>query len=242
MRLNDKRGFTLIEIMIVSAIFSMLVLTVFTVFKGGLDLWHKSESILDIYQGGRSALELISRDISSAFWFNNSTDQTQWTRFLGIDGATQPGSRIKTNSAKDELFFVSPVASNTGEAMRMDLCEIGYWLRSTDNCLMRHFQSFTTVPVTYNFSDAGSVDSKVASNVTDLNFTYYYRSATGTAPTATAVSWDSNQNILTNFDAKGLAKKPDGLPDAVEVSITLQSKDGTQKKTFTTIVSIPGAR
>lgn len=251
MRLNNK-GLTLTEILVVVFVFSILSTVLFTIFKGGLDSWRKSENILTMYEEGRAALDLMSREIQAAYLFQNSTDQTQWTRFLGID---ETGTRIKTNSAKDELFFVAPIASRTGEAPRMDLCEIGYWVDgkgttvTSDDALMRHFQSFDAddLPVEYNFAtpDTGA-DSIVAKNIMDLQFTYYYRSTAGASPAATTTSWDSSSNNPggrgENYDANGNAKNPDGLPEAVGISITVRSRDGSQTKTFTALVPIATAK
>lgn len=252
MRLNiNNRGLTLTEILVVVFIFSILSTIMFTIFKGGLDSWRKSENILTMYEEARFVLDLMSRDIQSAYLFQNSTNQTQWTRFLGND---ETGTRLRTNSAKDELFFVSPVASRTGEPTRMDLCGIGYWLDgkgtpndTSDDVLMRYFKSFDTLPVDYTF-DASVVDSTVAKNVTDIQFTYYYRNVPdgSVSPTATTTNWDSSSNNPAgrgeNYDANGNAKNPDGLPDAVGISITVRSRDGSQTKTFSALVPIATAK
>lgn len=245
MRLNNK-GLTLTEILVSVFIFSILSTVLFTIFRGGLDSWRKSESILGMYEGTRNALDMMSREMQSAYLFQNSNDQTQWTRFLGVDAS---GTRIKTNSEKDELFFVAPIASRSGEDPRIDLCEIGYWLdgkgteSSSDDVLMRHFESFNKLPVKYDFADpATEVDDFIAKNVTDLQFTYYYRSAAGAAPTATATNWDSSSNNLVNYDADGNLKNPDGLPDAVGISITVRNRDGSKTKTFTALIPIATAK
>jgi prepilin-type N-terminal cleavage/methylation domain-containing protein len=245
-----NRGLTLTEILVVVFIFSILSTILFTIFKGGLDSWRKSENILTMYEEGRTVLDMMSREIQAAYLFQNSTDQTQWTKFYGID---ETGTRLKTNSAKDELFFVAPLASRTGEAIRMDLCEIGYWIdgkgteNNSDDVLMRHFESFTTLPVEYTFiTPDPDTSTKIASSVTDLQFTYYYRSAPNTSPAATTTNWDSSSNNPAgrgeNYDANGNAKNPDGLPDAVGVSITVRSRDGSQTRTFTTLIPVATAK
>ncbi len=237
-----RAGLTLVEILVVSVIFSIVVLSLFTVFRGALDSWRKSETLLDIYQNARFALELMRKEIPSAVLYQKSDNTGYWTKFQGNDkGGTYI---IKSGSVADELFLVAPVEDNPG---MQDLCEIGYWLRD-DNCLMRHFEYFngSTVPVVYDFSNNSSgtfSDDIIARNVTDLQFTYYYKSAVGGLPATTASEWNSGLDLLDgspsqNYDDGNNAKVPDGLPNAVAVSITIQSRDGSQKRTFTDFIRV----
>ncbi len=243
LNLRHRPGLTLVEILVVMAIFSILATMLFTVFRGGIDAWRKMETHLDVYQNARIALEQMTQEISQAFLDQSSSDITKWASFYGND---EGGARIKTNSAKDEVFFVAPV-ENAGD---MDLCEIGYWLDgkgtadTSDDVLMRHFQKFDSpddLPIRYDFTNADS-DDALAANVKNLQFRYYYRSAAFAAPTAIANSWNATQNLLTNYDAQGSEKNPDGLPNAVEITLTMQTKDGIETKTFTTLVAIEAAR
>lgn len=240
-----KDGLTLIEVMVVVAIFSIFSGMLFTVFKSSLDSWRRTENLLDIYQNARPVLEQISAEISSALLDQTSVTTARWASFYGND---ETGTRIKTNSAKDEIFFVAPV-ENAGD---MDLCEIGYWLRSTDNMLMRHYQKFDTaddLPITYDFTTFDS-DEQLAAHITDLQFRYYYRAAAGALPnTITANgSWDSTQNLLANnYDAKGNEKNPDGLPNAVEITIVVEESNpinpaSPKTRTFTTLVALEGVK
>ena len=247
---SKSSGLTLIEILVVAVIFSIVVASLFTVFKGGLDSWHKAETLLDLYGNARVTLDMMEREVSSAFLYQGGTNTNYWTKFLG----TTSGSRIKTNSAADEMFFVAPIDNNPG---KQDLCEVGYWLRN-DNCLMRHYEYFdgSVMPVVYDFTaradgsaDTGALDSVLARNVTALQFTYYYRHASGAAPATDAPAlhtWNSLSNNpggrAENYDSGGNAENPDGLPDAVSVSMTVTSKDGLQSKTFTDFIRIVGAK
>ncbi|MFA5338960.1 MAG: prepilin-type N-terminal cleavage/methylation domain-containing protein [Candidatus Omnitrophota bacterium] len=245
---RNSSGLTLVEILVVAVIFSILVTSLFTVFRGGLDSWRKAETILDMYQNARFALDIMEREISSAYLYQESANTAYWTKFEGYLSA----SGLKTGSAGGEIFFVAPIANNPGN--KQDLCEVGYWLRN-DNRLMHHFEYFdgSVVPVAYDFSkkadgsgDTGASDAAIASNVTALTFTYYYRGTAGAAPAATVTSWNSGLDALTgateNYDSGGNKLIPDGLPDAVGISITLQSRDGTQTKTFTDFIRVVGAR
>ncbi len=244
-RITGRAGLTLVEILVVAVIFTILVLALFTVFRGALDSWRKSETLLDMYQNTRFTFELMRKEIPASVLYQGSNNTAYWTKFEGNDSGS--AAIIKTNSVGDELFFVAPVAGNPGD---QDLCEVGYWLRN-DNCLMRHFEYYdgSTVPVAYDFAvnNAGTTSADViARNVSAISFVYYYRNAVGAVPSATATSWDSSTDTLTggnqNIDSSGNALIPDGLPEAVEVSLTVQSRDGLQQKTFTDFILIPGAR
>jgi prepilin-type N-terminal cleavage/methylation domain-containing protein len=246
---RKKSGLTLIEILVVAVLFSILVISLFTVFRGALDSWRKAETILDMYQNARFALDMMEREISSAYLYQDSANTAYWTKFEGY--AAGAGPKANSMPADDAIFFVAPIAGNPG---KQDLCEVGYWLRN-DNCLMRHFEYFdgSVIPVVYDFSkradgtiDTGQLDAAVASNVSALHFTYYYRNTAGLPPAATVPSWNSSLDVLTgpteNYDSDGNNIIPDGLPDAVAVSITVQSRDGSQTKTFTDFIRIIGAK
>ncbi|KPK39443.1 MAG: hypothetical protein AMJ78_08530 [Omnitrophica WOR_2 bacterium SM23_29] len=232
----------MIEIVVVIAIFAIFSGMLFTVFKSSLDSWRRAENLLDTYQSARLALEQMSGQISAALLDQTASDTGRWASFYGND---ETGTRIKTNTAKDEIFFVAPV-ENEGD---MDLCEIGYWLRSTDNMLMRHYQKFDSaddLPITYDFTNYDS-DEQLAANITDLQFIYYYRATADGIPDTTTNTWDSTQNLLTNYDAKGDDKNPDGLPEAVGITIVVQESNpinpaSPKTWTFTTLVAIEGVK
>lgn len=257
-----KDGLTLIEIVVVIAIFAIFSGMLFTVFKSSLDSWRRAENLLDTYQNARLVLEQMSAEISSALLDQTYNDYDpsdpltlKWASFYGND---ETGTRIKTNSAKDEIFFVAPV-ENEGN---MDLCEIGYWLDgkgtadTSDDELKKHFKPFNAPPpaVDFDFDEDATenppaTNNIIAKNITDLQFIYYYRAAAGAVPnTITANgSWNSTSNVLTNYDAKGNLKNPDGLPEAVEITIVVRETKpidpaNPKTRTFTTLVAIEGVK
>jgi len=66
--MNHKNsGLTLVETLVSVAILSILALSVYIVFKSGIDAWSKSEERLDIYQNARVVLDQISREVVGAF-------------------------------------------------------------------------------------------------------------------------------------------------------------------------------
>ncbi|NQT46350.1 MAG: prepilin-type N-terminal cleavage/methylation domain-containing protein [Candidatus Omnitrophica bacterium] len=213
-----RNGFTLVEISIVMAILAILSMSLFTVFRISTDSWRKMEAKLMLYQNGRMALDRISRDLSSVFIESSSS-----IHFLAFDDTILPDLRIKTGTAKDELFFVaSPLSDGTGS----DVCEVGYWLRASDNMLMRHYVR-STDGAAYDFVfDDGALDISypMASYITDLQFKYFDE-----ATLAWVDTWDSSASAT--------------LPRAVKVTIRVKEDvaDNPQERIFSTTIHLPNS-
>jgi len=108
----NRRGLTLIELMIVVGILGIVVLMLNTVFKTGFDAWNKSEVRLEIYQNARVVLDQISRELPGAFVGGGA-------EFEGI------------NANPDTIEFVTSFAGS--------LYQIQYVLDSTTNTLKRYY-------------------------------------------------------------------------------------------------------
>lgn len=61
------KGLTLLEVLIVVTVLSVLSLSLYTVFKSGVEAWSKSETRLEIYQNARAILDQMSRELAGAF-------------------------------------------------------------------------------------------------------------------------------------------------------------------------------
>jgi len=144
--MSNKKGFTLVEIIITMAILALFMTSLVTVFRNSLNAWKKSEARLAVYQNARLVLEQISREVAYAV-----SDEACGIMFLGLEEGSGK------NSSKDELYFVSPL-ENSG---RWDLCAVGYWLDEEDNELLRYYRVDTDDdPLELDFDglSAGEVD------------------------------------------------------------------------------------
>lgn len=72
---NRKNGFTLVEILIATSIFVVLVATVVATFGFGSDLQSKTLAIREASQNARFIIEAIARDVRLADGFEISADQ-----------------------------------------------------------------------------------------------------------------------------------------------------------------------
>jgi len=218
-----RKGLTLIEVLITSVIFAILATSLFVVFKAGLDSWRRTQGHLEVYQNARAALDMMTRELSSAYLNPSNPAIT----FQGFSGLIVRSGWVSTSVA-DEVFFIAALnpSLNYGNATS-ELCKVGYWLRD-DNCLMRYFyyQRSGAAP-NYDFSNLTNVvNSKIASNIT--GFSLRYSDSTGSTSN---LRWDSsNSSWATNFNKK---------PVRVQITLTVKEPNSTKTQTFTTGVCIP---
>lgn len=239
---GGKHAFTLVEVIIVMAILTIFITSLFTVFKNSLDSWKKSEARLAIYQNARAILDQMSREIPSVL-----IDTAEGIKFRGFAAGSGKGS------SKDEIYFVASL-ENDG---RYDLCTVGYWLDEDDKELMRYYQVDTvgnSLDFDFDNLDSGTIGQRsdqLGLNVMDLQFKFRYRDSGGDWPTTTDADWDSStDNVpnITNYTATGIEKNPHGLPNGVYIEITVQDpsvEENPEDKdlyTFSTIVYIPQAK
>jgi len=215
---TDKKGVTLVEILIATFILAISSVSIYTIFRTATTVYSKAQRQLEMIQNARIILEQMTRELQGAV-FNQNTG-------IALRGY-ETGSGIKSGSTKDEIHFVVAVP-NSG---RWDLCEAGYWLRGANNTLMRCFE------VNPDFNFANNTSSELGYNITDLQFFYYYRDNALNWVRTPNANWNSNQDIVSNYDANGIQRNPDGLPDMVEVRLTVRDDLGReQPREFSTFI------
>lgn len=117
-----NRAFTLIEIMVATAIMVILVGLVIQITSQVLNVWTRSSGRLSALASARVAMELITQDLETAVFRNNGM---QWLRAENEELSAAGGT---TNTVALQLF--SP-ALDRPEGPG-DICAIGYNLRFAD--------------------------------------------------------------------------------------------------------------
>ncbi|MBU0477816.1 prepilin-type N-terminal cleavage/methylation domain-containing protein [bacterium] len=224
---NDCRAFTLIEIMITTAVLALLITGIYTIFKGGTDSWTKGNVRMERYQNARAILEMMSREISCAM-----VNEARKIYMLGVD---ESESKVKgTRSTKDELFFVAPLypksdLEESGNTTKSDLCELGYWVKD-DTELMQHRR--VTADFIYETYSGSTNDNPLGLAVAGLRFYYYYNNVDADSQ----VNWDS---LKDQYPIDGYA---DGLPKKIKIVLKTRDEEAREDtQTFETTVFMPGA-
>lgn len=222
-----RKGLTLIEILIVSAIFAIIALSLFVVFRAGLESWSRTQAHLEVYQTARTAIDWMTRDLSAAYLNSNSTNIV----FRGFAPGSPSG--FLANSIGSEVFCIAALNPTQNDPnAKFELCKVGYWLdgkgtaTTADDELMRFYYTQTAAAPDYIFGvGMTGASSKVAKNV--IAFSLRFFDSAGTITT----TWDSRSG--------GPATQIGRKPTKVEITLTIKEFNSARTQTFVTSVYIP---
>ena len=120
-----KRGFTLIEILVATAIMVVMTGMVIQITSQVLNVWNRSSGRLSANAQARIAMELLTNDLETAVLRNNGQ---QWLRVEGgSDGVADVVNTAPYKSKTVALKLFSPAMDRNAE-LPGDLCGIAYRL------------------------------------------------------------------------------------------------------------------
>lgn len=129
-RARPAQGFTLIEILVASAVMALLVGLVITITSQVLNVWNRSGGRLSANQEARIALEFLTQDLETAIFRNN---ESQWMRTRKRRLETPIGNVPNT---VDLRFFSTtlnrPMLETNGDRIPGDISAISYELDFVD--------------------------------------------------------------------------------------------------------------
>jgi len=201
MRLKNKSGFTLIEILVALAIFSFIAIGTATAVTRSLKVKRMIESQWQSVHAIRTAIMVMNRDIYLAFhklsaarpFGFGASDRDKWFRsyFKG-----------KLNTIQFSSLSNRRLYASTHES---ELAEVEYKLTSDAEILDRQNLSRRTTPFIDDNPEEGGKFLVLLESVKDLKFRYFDK-----ANDRWSEDWDSSHSDFRNR-----------FPDAVEVTITL---------------------
>lgn len=245
-----RNYFSLVELLAVMAVFSILILVVFQFFSTAQNTWTITDAKRSMFEDARIALDLISRDIQSAYYGGGVAPFWHWN-------GGQPAS---WGEYRNELLaFVADTPIPPNSQCISTLCEIKYqlyyatthsdenegWVRrsvtgsnnsdGTNNKKWNYINNFrvgftTTndakgIPIaafTANSTSSGDYQ-KLIPYVLDLSFI---------CDTDTDTSAIINPDTTTSTSSSGWVLNPTtppGFPVVVTVSLTMLDKGSWQK-------------
>lgn len=120
-----QRGFSLVEILVVVALLSLIVLALMAVFSSTQDAFRASVTQTDVLEGGRAAMDMIATDLKlvAPADANRSTGLPNFYAVV-TNGFTQflPASTTLRDSAMQDVFFL--------QLENQTWAGIGYFIRT----------------------------------------------------------------------------------------------------------------
>lgn len=174
-------SFTLIELITAMSIFTVLMLVMMRFFSESQQAWTVSNQRSRIFENAQVAMDLISRDIQSAYY-------EEKTALTGIPFWHL--SKIDTtNGSREMLSFISATPIRPNEDCTSNMCEVQYKLFYVEK---------PTLPATYSDTDVGWLMRCVTGNRND--------GAADPHPNPAAVvnpkhNYDNNFNIASTGSA-----------------------------------------
>lgn len=143
------RAFTLIELLIASSIFVVLMASIYSAFHSGIFNYRNIEKTLDIYDAARSVLERMNLDLRNSFAYGSQDGNTKFT------------------GTKNELSFLTLADTFSEDAIRTEFAFVSYKLE--EDRLLRTFRKNQGA-----LNEESEVQpEEMASNV-DVKFEYGY--------------------------------------------------------------------
>ncbi len=195
--IRRSTAFTVLEILVATAILMVLASLLFTVFNKASDAWIYGETTVDRQRTARTATEILNRELSQAFITTNAA------------------GRINFVGGTNWVYFVAPVAPFAG--MVSDLGEFGYRHDPATMQFTRGYSAPSTANISPNpvkwdtsrttINETTTTNlaslSIVAENVVSASLTYY----------------DQSGGSSSTWDSRAGAGQDGRLPSVVEFSM-----------------------
>jgi len=169
--LNRKAGFTFIELMVVSSIFAVIAVAVYSTFGIGIFAWKKSQNTQNLLQDIRLSLDKMAQDLENAVLYSK---EAGFSNFTG---------------EKNKISFYSLVEVFSSLPPHSELRKITYSLNG--NVLQRLEQTYPE----YLREEEQRLPEEIANQISNLNFSYCYSDEEAQPPYKWKDTWDSLQVI-----------------------------------------------
>jgi len=200
----NRRGFTLIEVMISMAIFSFIALGTAGAIQRGITARKIVQNRWDEAHGIRTALRIFNRDVYLAFHkqkkagedpfgFRSGKERSFRTSFLG------ESERVDFTSLSHRKIY--------GDVHESELCEVGYFLEPNEKNDGFRLMRRKSVIVEGKIDEGGETQT-LLENVVSLEFGYYSI---------------KDERMFDVWDIESIDFK-DTFPDAVQMKIVVKTK------------------
>ncbi len=192
-----QQGFTLLEILIASAVFTIVLFAIYGMFVTNQTTYDRGVNKVEIQQNARVAMEAIAREIRMAGY-----DPSDAINLL-------PSTAIEIANANDIRF----IADVTGDAVSD---QVRHWLAG--NQVMRDISSWNAGTGTWDPPGSG----ELAASVSTLTFQYFDANDVGIPAPVAVGSLTDIRRITIGITAQGTAA---GIQETFPLTIDVRVRN-----------------
>jgi len=115
----NKKGFTLVEILVSTTILVIAMASIYVSFQGGVTAWAKGTARMKVYLNARAALDMMSRELSAAFVYSTNNQF-----FYGQPSSLNFVAVIEPMNAVTDLYTID-YRYSASEIQRIDEATVG---------------------------------------------------------------------------------------------------------------------
>lgn len=215
----DRPGFTLLELLVATAIFATLVLVLASIANQALGTWSRNENKSELREASRTAINLIGSELRQAVLpvYRAETN--------GLQLVVNPPGISDAFKNRDAIFWQAPVATSRSKG---DLAIVGYFIRKQGNVfkLCRLFISPDDSDyAVYSSPNAWVTDALLDSKAPASESSNLQGVFLENVPGMWVTAYQDNTTTYTNYDSRVAGR----YPSRVEISLALLDKVGADR-------------
>ena len=261
---RKSNGFTLVEMLVALAIFGTVMAGISVVFISSMRAWETARANQSVFEMGRSALQVLERDIAAAFGSVERNEMqtlvgtSQFLTFVGImenpqtlywygPGPTD-GDRMAYSDTSRITYAVWTERNLLLRLVEPEVDELGidpvYPFEAVEGALVA-WEAITAVAGPSGSAGVQLEDFELASNILEIQFLYGVVVENPAIPASSIMNWNEFEGTVVWFDSWDSRTRSDRkLPDVIQVLLAVRAEsrmptEETKKRVFRTMIHLP---
>jgi len=212
------RAFTVIELLVATALFAILVLALASISNQAMEIWTRNESKSDLREAARTAINLMGSEMRQA------TLPLYRAEPAGLQFAINPPGLSGSFKNRDAVFWQAPIATSRS---RGNLAAVGYFVRRLNGNNGRLCRFFVNPDdsaygsIAGEWVDSNRLDLKApGDDANDLRGLFLEN-----VPGMWVSAYDETGAELVDYDSRVQQR----LPSRVEITLALLDKRGAER-------------
>ena len=177
-KMNKKKGFTFIELIIAITIFSVIAVSIYSVFRAGVRLWSGTNPLIQANQSTRYFFNTISSDLKNSVSYNAVS--------TGIKTFGSSGEKIANfEGEKQRISFMTLVDVSGAEVLpHTELARVIYSFDRSKKAVKR-----AVATKAEGLSEPLAKTAEILSDIDDKDFGFEYCYKVVSSPTEYGYEW-----------------------------------------------------